>query len=80
MDDVKNDGRTSFASNHIKSDKSDKTIPINNIDFLKRIFGNTPSNEQPIILSFKGSPLKVAKQKWFGKPWALQVTIRGRQT
>lgn len=69
MDEFTNDGRTNFASNHVKTDKSDKTITINNIDFLKRIFGDKPSDEQPIIVSFKGNPLKVAKQKWFGKPW-----------
>lgn len=60
---------TNLTTSSLETDKSDKTITIGNIDFLRMIFGDTSSDERPIIVSFKGSPLDVAKPKWFGKPW-----------
>ncbi len=61
---------TNLMNQSLETDKSDKTITITNIDFLQAIFGDASSDECPIIVGFKGNPLKVAKQKWFGKPWA----------
>lgn len=60
---------TNLTTNSLEADKSDKTITISNMDFLRAIFGDASSDECPIVVGFKGNPLKVAKQKWFGKPW-----------
>jgi len=60
---------TNLTTNSLEADKSDKTITISNIDFLRTIFGDASRNECPIIVSFKGNPHNVAKQKWFGKTW-----------
>ncbi len=48
---------------------SDKTDLTDNIGFLRGIFGEALKNEYPILVSFKGNPTKVNKNKWYGKPW-----------
>jgi hypothetical protein len=52
-----------------KTDKSDKTIAISNIDFLEAVFGNPTGHECTMLVSFKGDPHKAAKYKWYGHPW-----------
>lgn len=58
-----------FTTKSLETDKSDKTIKICNMDFLQAIFGDALRDVCPIIVGFKGNPLKVAKTKWFGKAW-----------
>ncbi len=59
---------TNFASDHSKTDKSDKTTAISNTVFLQSIFGDKLNNECSILVSFKGSPTNAHKSKWYGQP------------
>jgi len=59
-----------FTPDHYKTDKSDKTIQVSNTDFLEMIFGDNSNVERPIIVSFKGNPVNIAKHCWYGKPWS----------
>jgi hypothetical protein len=57
---------TDLASCDSKTDITDKTNILDNINFLRSIFGETLDDARPIIVSFKGSPKTVDKKKWFG--------------
>lgn len=76
MEEAINNTQTNFMPNYFKTDKSDKTITISNTDFLRTIFGDASSDERPIIVGFKGNPLNVAKQKWYGKPWTSTSIVK----
>ncbi len=66
---------TNFAPNLFATDESYKTVTVSNKDFLQAIFGNSLNNECPMLVSFKGNPANVAKQKWYGYPWASASTV-----
>ncbi|HSW71138.1 MAG TPA: hypothetical protein VLH77_04080, partial [Gammaproteobacteria bacterium] len=59
---------TDFALDDSKTDKSDKTIVISNVDFLHAVFGANPTDGCPILVSFKGNPATIHKSKWYGHP------------
>lgn len=42
---------------------------VSNGDFLQVLFGATPSDYRPILVSFTGNPAQVTKAAWFGHPW-----------
>lgn len=60
---------TKFVSNEPETDKSDKTVGVSNSDFLRAIFGEHTDNAHPMLVSFKGNPKKVEKNKWTAYPW-----------
>lgn len=60
---------THFTNDAGDPDKTDKTYPAGNIEFLKAIFEPLESDIKPILVSFAGNPNKVPKGKWFGKAW-----------
>lgn len=60
---------TSFTPKGSKTDISDKSIQVSNVDFLLAIFGDNLDSECPILVSFKGNPANGAQSKWFGQPW-----------
>lgn len=64
-----------FTINHLEPNKSDETSIISNIDFLTAIFGNNTGNACSILVSFKGNPANVEKQKWRGRPWTDTSTL-----
>jgi hypothetical protein len=66
---------TKNISNKLQTDKSDKTITVSNLDFLMGIFGTNEKSANPILVSFKGNPAKVAKQKWCGYSWKNASTL-----
>lgn len=66
---------TNFNSSQFKSDKSDKTVKVSNDDFLNAIFSDNLSNNRPILVSFKGNPTTVPKQKWYGRAWNSDLAI-----
>ena len=59
---------TDFALDDSKTDKSDKTIVVSNIEFLQAVFGTNPKDGCPILVSFKGNPATIHKSKWYGHP------------
>jgi hypothetical protein len=61
---------TDLTSMDSKIDKTDKTVNVDNIDFLRRIFGETTSDCCPIVVSFEGNPSTVPGKKWFGRAWS----------
>src|SRR5690606_3725863 len=46
-----------------------KTNTVNNIDFLRSVFGNESNDAHPLVVSFKGDPRKVDQKYWFSKAW-----------
>ena len=61
---------TNIGSDHLKTVKTDETdIVIDNNHFLQKLFSDISNDAYPIVVRFKGDPLKVAKQKWFGYLW-----------
>jgi hypothetical protein len=60
---------TNCAPDHLETDKSDKTNCVDNINFLRHIFGEKIDDRCPIVVSFKGNPTIVLSGKWFGHPW-----------
>jgi hypothetical protein len=61
---------TNIESDYLKTVKTDETdIVIDNNHFLQKLFGEISNDAYPIVVRFKGDPLKVIKQKWFGYPW-----------
>ncbi|WGS83806.1 hypothetical protein [Methylomonas sp. UP202] len=61
---------TDFDFAPAETDKSDKTDLVSNQAFLSAIFSIAQANIKPLIVSFAGSPAKVQKSAWFGRPWA----------
>jgi len=61
---------TDFILDDSKTDKSDKTIIISNVDFLQAVFGISLKDGCPILVSFKGNPATIPKSKWYGHPWS----------
>lgn len=60
---------TNSVSNPFETSINDKTDLTDNIRFLRAIFGEVLKDEYPILVSFKGNPTKVNKNKWYGRPW-----------
>lgn len=61
---------TNIESESLKTVKTYETdIVIDNNHFLQKLFGEISNNARPIIVCFKGNPLKVNKQQWFGSSW-----------
>ncbi|MDP1647853.1 MAG: hypothetical protein Q8M01_06600 [Rubrivivax sp.] len=51
------------------TDKTDETYAVDNGAFLMAIFGSTPAETRPLVVTFDGDPTKVAAKSWFGRPW-----------
>src|SRR5579862_7242980 len=60
---------TNFTLEHIKTITSDKTNVVDNINFLRTVFGEKFNDACPIVVSFVGNPTNVSSSKWFGRPW-----------
>ena len=50
-------------------EKTEETCSVTNHEFLTVVFGSTPSDCQPIVVSLKGNPAKARSSAWSGKPW-----------
>lgn len=68
-------GMTHLASEHPETVISDKTDIVDNNNFLRAVFGEELNDAYPIIVSFPGNPSTVQKNKWFGRPWARDLSF-----
>ncbi len=62
---------TSLNYKNHKTSETGKTDWVDNQSFLEIVFGNKVEGACPIVVSFKGSPNTIARNKWFGRPWTM---------
>lgn len=60
---------TNFTLEHLKTITSDKTNVVDNVNFLRTVFGEKSDDACPVVVSFAGNPTNVSSNKWFGRPW-----------
>lgn len=60
---------TPSLSAAVESGTTDETYAVGNGAFLLAVFGSTPADTRPVVVSFNGDPTKVAAKSWFGRPW-----------
>lgn len=54
----------------VETDKTDETYSVSNDVFLQTVFGEEGLTDfRPIVVSFRGDPLKVPQRVWYGRPW-----------
>lgn len=57
----------------VNAGRTDKTDSVGNDSFLMAVFGSTPAEMRPVVVSFDGDPTKVAANSWFGRPWPFEL-------
>ena len=67
--------RTNLPPDPTETDKTVKTDLIGNNEFLLAVFGETPVDARPLIVSFEGSPVSVTGKSWYGSPWAMDDEV-----
>jgi len=60
---------TVFPPSQEETDRTGKTYSVGNEEFLLMVFGEGLTDIRPIVVSFKGDPLKVPQRVWYGRPW-----------
>lgn len=65
-----NSSSTVFLPDMGQTDKTDETDLVCNEAFLVEVFGLDLAKARPLVVSFKGNPVRVPKKAWFGRPWA----------
>lgn len=62
-----------------KTDKTDETVCVSNVEFMEAIFGEEYSDIRPMTISFIGNPSEVSPSAWQGVPWSREtVTLPDR--
>ncbi len=61
--------KDTFSEHPKRTSKTDETYTLDNVEFLKSLFGELKRDIRPIVVSFHGNPENVPKKYWLGKAW-----------
>jgi len=70
-----NQVQTKLLNDPVETDKTDKTYSVENGKFLQTVFNGVLGDMRPLVVSFKGNPMKVPGRMWAGKPWLDNIDV-----